>query len=75
MKIKGLFQLCLTMSLVYVTVGDSFLPQPYSNKSQEVRGNINQFLISLFPDNELETLKRDRFTMETWERGNVSSPL
>ena len=75
MKIKGFLQLCLTMSILYVTLGDSFLPQPYGNRSQEVRSNINQFLISLFPDNELETLKSRKFTIETLERGKLSSSL
>ncbi len=75
MKIKGFLQLCLTMSIVYVTLGDRFLPQPYGNRSQEVRSNINQFLIGLFPDNELETLKSRKFTIESLSRGKLSSSL
>ena len=75
MNIKGIIKLCLTLSLFYVTVGDSFLPQPYARTSQEVRSNINQFLISLFPENELETLKRGQLTFNSIKRGNVSSPL
>ncbi|HHP7231583.1 MAG TPA: hypothetical protein ACFCUY_12090 [Xenococcaceae cyanobacterium] len=75
MNIKGLMQLCLTMSIIYVTVGDSLLPQPYSNKSQALRSEINQFLIGLFPNQELETLRRESFTVEGLERGNLASPL
>ncbi len=75
MNIKGIIKLCLTISLFYVTVGDSVLPQPYAHKSQELRSNINQFLISLFPENELETLKRGQLTFNRTKRGNVSSPL
>ncbi|MDJ0680403.1 MAG: hypothetical protein QNJ18_11125 [Xenococcaceae cyanobacterium MO_167.B52] len=60
--IKGLIKLTFGISLIYVTLGDKVLPQAYGNKSQEVSSNINEYLISLFPDNELETIKRERFT-------------
>ena len=62
MTIKGLIKFGLAISLIYITAGDKVLPQAYGNKSQEVRSNINEYLISLFPDNELETIKRERFT-------------
>ncbi len=62
MTIKGLIKFSLAISLIYITAGDKVLPQAYGNKSQEVRSNINEYLISLFPDNELETIKRERFT-------------
>ena len=74
MKIKGFIKLGVTLSLMYLTLGDTVLPQAYGNKSQEIRGDINRYLISLFPDNELETLKRRQFTMESLERGNLASP-
>ncbi len=62
--IKGLIKLTFGISLMYVTVGDKILPQAYANKSQEVRNNINEYLIGLFPDNKFETLKRDNFTIK-----------
>ena len=64
MTITGFIKLSLAISLMYITAGDKVLPQAYGNKSLEVRSNINQYLISLFPDNELETIKKDRFTIE-----------
>ena len=62
MTIKGLIKLSLAISLIYITAGDKVLPQAYGDRSLEVRSNINEYLISLFPDNELETIKRERFT-------------
>ncbi len=62
MTIKGLIKLSFAISLIYITAGDKMLPQVYGNKSLEVRSNINEYLISLFPNNKLETLKRERFT-------------
>lgn len=50
MYIKSFFKLCLAMSLTYVTLGDEFLPQPYSTNSQKVRGEINEFIVSLLPE-------------------------
>ena len=62
MTIKGLIKLGLAISLIYITAGDKVLPQAYGDKSLEVRSNINEYLISLFPENKLETIKRERLT-------------
>ncbi len=71
---KKLIKLSLAASLAYVTLGDSVLPETYGSKSQEVRGNINQYLVSLFPDNKLEALKKSEFMVKYLEEGNSSSP-
>ncbi len=62
MPIKKLFiEICITMSILYVLTGDRFLPYPYKSSSQEVRIELNEFLVSLLPSepaNDFE--RRDR---------------
>ncbi|AFZ36759.1 hypothetical protein Sta7437_3252 [Stanieria cyanosphaera PCC 7437] len=73
MYIKSFFKLCLVMSLTYVTLGDEFLPQPYSSSSQKVRSEINEFLIGLLPNKEFNTLKNTTQTIQQFEQGEFSS--
>ncbi|BAU63933.1 hypothetical protein STA3757_13020 [Stanieria sp. NIES-3757] len=73
MYIKSFLKLCLVMSLTYVALGDEFLPQPYSSSSQKVRSEINEFLISLLPNKELDTLKNTTKTIQQFEKGEFSS--
>ncbi len=73
MYIKSFFKLCLVMFLTYVTLGDEFLPQPYSTNSQKVRSEINQFLISLLPNKEFDTLQHTTNTIQQLEKGELSS--
>ncbi len=65
MKLSGLLKLCLVLSVLYITLGDFLLPQPYSHNSKQVRENINEFLVGLFPEGELTKLKRTQTTMES----------
>lgn len=64
MKIKNLITLCLILSLIYVTVGDRLLPPPYNAKSSQIRQDINQFFIDLFPKKEFKNIKRKK---NIWE--------
>jgi hypothetical protein len=73
MHIKAFLKLCLFMSLVYVTLGDSFLPQPYNSNSKAVREDINEFLIGLLPDKKFHNLKRTALTIEEFEQGKFSA--
>ncbi|HEY9770966.1 MAG TPA: hypothetical protein V6C71_21145 [Coleofasciculaceae cyanobacterium] len=47
MRWKLFVEFCLTVAIVFIVAGDVFLPQPYSNGSQQLKVNLNQFLISL----------------------------
>ncbi|MDJ0632797.1 MAG: hypothetical protein QNJ34_06365 [Xenococcaceae cyanobacterium MO_188.B29] len=72
-NITNFIQLCITFSLFYITIGDIFLPQPYNDSSKQVRQDINQFLVSLFPEKEFKTLRKTEKTLEEFEQGNVES--
>jgi hypothetical protein len=74
-KIKAFIQLCLTFSLIYVTVGDLFLPQPYNDNSKKVRQDINQFLVGLFPEKDFKNLRRTENSFEEFEQGRLDSPF
>ncbi|WP_229641887.1 hypothetical protein [Waterburya agarophytonicola] len=40
----------MTTLVLFVVAGDILLPQPYRSESQKLKTNINQFLVSLFPN-------------------------
>lgn len=50
MHFKLFVELCITFSVIYILMGDVFLPQPHRSNSQQVRSDINEFLVSLLPD-------------------------
>ena len=54
MRFKTLFKLGLISFLVFVTLGDRFLPKPLNHASCQTRTSINQFLINMFPDIKFE---------------------
>jgi hypothetical protein len=60
MRPKTLVISLLILGLIFVIVGDRFLPQPLSNVSQNTRKDINQFMISLFPQSNLKQTIRQR---------------
>ena len=72
-NINNFIQLCITFSLFYITIGDIFLPQPYNDNSKQVRQDINQKLVNLFPEKEFKTLKKTEKTIEEFEQGKVQS--
>ena len=39
----------LVIFLVFVSLGDKFLPEPLKGASVSTRTNLNQFLVGLFP--------------------------
>lgn len=49
MRWKLFVEFCLTVTIVFIVAGDLFLPQPYRSSSQQLKVNLNQFLISLLP--------------------------
>mgnify|MGYP000391708100 CR=1 FL=1 len=50
MRWKLFVEFCLTILIIFVVAGDILLPQPYRSESQQLKTNINQFLVSLFTD-------------------------
>ncbi len=49
---SNLLMSCLFVGLLFVGMGDNFLPEPLSNVSSNTRSSVNQFLMGLFPDKE-----------------------
>jgi hypothetical protein len=37
------------VSIIYLLAGDLFLPQPYRSSSQQLKTNLNHFIVSLLP--------------------------
>ena len=50
MRWKLFIEFCLTILVLFVVAGDILLPQPYRAESQQLKTNINQFLIGLLPN-------------------------
>ena len=46
----GIFLLVVT--ILFVAVGDSFLPQPLAKASYQARTHLNQFFLGFFPETE-----------------------
>ena len=64
MRGKLFIEFCLTILILFIVAGDMFLPQPYRNESQQLRNNINDFIIGLLPDRlgiEAETKSNNDF--------------
>lgn len=58
MRWKLFVELCLTISIVFILAGDLFLPQPYRSGSQQLKSNINHFLIGLIPRTEVMNIQQ-----------------
>lgn len=53
MRWKLFGEFCITILVIYFVAGDLFLPQPYRSESQQLRSNINHFLVGLFPHKKI----------------------
>lgn len=49
MRWKLFVEFCFTVSIFYLLAGDLFLPQPYLSGSQQLKSNLNHFIVSLLP--------------------------
>lgn len=65
-----LFVFFIFTGLLFISVGDNFLPQPLSNLSSNTRSHVNQFLMGLFPDEKPINVRErtDRVIEELEER-------
>jgi hypothetical protein len=65
-------QFCTLAALIYIALGDVFLPHPYNINSKEVRSNINEYLIGLFPAQKLDNLPKNHGGLKTLEEAKSS---
>jgi glycopeptide antibiotics resistance protein len=49
MRWKLFVEFCFTVSIICLIAGDLFLPQPYRSGSQQLKTNLNHFIVSLLP--------------------------
>jgi hypothetical protein len=60
MRFKSLLTVVLILGLGFISLGDRFLPQPWSNYSRNTRIQIDKYLIGLFPKKDLEKPSQQR---------------
>lgn len=53
MRWKLFVEFCLTIAVIFIMAGDLFLPQPYRSGSQQLKSNLNDFLVGLLPRREI----------------------
>lgn len=54
--LKGHFwKIVVPLLLLYIAIGDSILPESAGSYSRLTRQTINSYLVSLFPDKEVES--------------------
>lgn len=60
----------LVLGLIFVAVGDSFLPKPLSTVSKNARTQVNNIFLSFTPDTDFEkpSKQRDNQVQEMEER-------
>ncbi len=75
MAVKTFIELCATLLLTYITIGDTVLPQPYSDSSKQIRSDLNQFVISLLPQKELRNFYFKKATFKKTEKGKLAPPF
>ncbi len=54
------FILGIILTIIFISAGDSFLPQPLASASYKTRTQLNEFLIGMFPDPSMDNLKPKR---------------
>ena len=64
MRWKLFIEFCLTIFVLFVVAGDILLPQPYRGESQQLKSNINYFIIGLLPHHfniKIKDRQKDNF--------------
>ncbi|MDJ0508202.1 MAG: hypothetical protein QNJ64_02935 [Crocosphaera sp.] len=71
---KTIATIIFVLSLIFIGVGDSFLPKPLSTISKNTRTQVNKILLSFTPDTDFEKPSKQRNRqvddMEERVRGN-----
>ncbi|NBD34273.1 MAG: hypothetical protein GVY17_15220 [Cyanobacteria bacterium] len=52
--------LALVLTVMFVAIGDLFLPQPLATASYRTRSQLNEFFVSLFPKTDMDHLRPNR---------------
>lgn len=60
--------LTLLLTIIFISAGDFFLPQPLAATSYRARSEINQFFVSLLPTPDLDQIQQNR--LRKWEEMN-----
>lgn len=73
--LKRGFPIVLVVFLVFVSLGDRFLPDPLGKASTKTRTALNQFVLGLLPDWEPKTdpYGRTEEALEQEEQGTSSN--
>ncbi|MEL7241834.1 MAG: hypothetical protein AAGM40_05740 [Cyanobacteria bacterium J06573_2] len=68
---KSNFIVLFLLFVIFVGVGDSFLPEPMKSASLNTRKTINKSLVGLFPNrrSKLKPHERTRKAIEETEKG------
>jgi len=75
MRPKSLITVFIVLALIFVAVGDLFLPKPLSTASQQTRTTVNNFLVGLFPTRKPKNqYERTEKALEQEERGSGQNP-
>lgn len=64
-SLPSLIQFYAIAALIYIALGDVFLPHPYNTNSQEVRSSINEYIVSLLPNHKLHHFPKSHSNVET----------
>lgn len=57
---KPVGSIILVLALIFVAVGDSFLPKPLSTLSKNARTRVNNIFLSFTPDTDFEKPSKQR---------------
>ena len=82
MKLFPFIKLCVFASVVYITLGDAFLPQPHRANSKIMRSNINEYIVELLPTQKIDYLREDSSQLDSLDlstiqqanQGSINSP-
>jgi lipopolysaccharide export LptBFGC system permease protein LptF len=58
--LKPLLTISIILGLIFITIGDQFLPKPLSTYSRNTRASINQKLLSLMPNPKIKRPSAER---------------
>lgn len=70
---KSISTIVIILALLFVSVGDRFLPKPLNTASVQTRTSLNNFMVSLFPAWKPKTKPYER-TQKAIDRVEKNQP-
>lgn len=69
--IQGYIPIFLVLGILFVAVGDKFLPEPLKGASRTTRTTVNEFVIGLIPNRKPKTnpYQRTEDALDQTEKG------